>query len=78
MIWQDVVLFIGQWFFALALIPALRAKSKPPLATSIPTGSILLVFAGTYASLGLWSGAVAASVVGVLWLVLAVQKGREG
>ena len=74
MIWQDVVLAIGQTLFAIALIPALRSKQKPPKSTSALTGVTLLVFAVTFATLDLWWGAVTAAVCGGLWLILFCQR----
>ncbi len=74
MIWQDMVIGGGQWFFALALIPMLRSEAKPPLATSIPTGLALLVFAGTFLTLDLWHSALSSAVVGAMWLVIAGQR----
>ena len=54
MIWQDIVLMIGGFGFSLALIPAVRSKDKPPRSSCLMTGSILGIFAITYATLGLW------------------------
>ena len=73
MTWQDVVLAVGQVVFAAALIPMLRAKRKPPLKTSIPTGLFLIAFAVVYASLHLTFAMVMASIAGCLWLTLACQ-----
>jgi hypothetical protein len=72
--WQDYLLTIVQVFFCLTLIPMLLAKEKPPLLTSIPTGIALLVSAFTFFTLHLWLTAASQAVVGVQWLVLAVQR----
>ena len=74
MIWQDWVFGIGTIVFSLALIPAILGKEKPPLSTSLSTGSILFVFAVTQASLSLWFACVMSVVAGCLWITLTVQK----
>ncbi|RJQ32355.1 NUDIX hydrolase [Candidatus Parcubacteria bacterium] len=79
MSWQDVLLSIGQFVFAAALLPSVFGKDKPALFTSLTTGIVLGVFAFTYLTLQLWSASIFAAVVGVLWLILAFQKyfGKE-
>ena len=78
MIWQDAVIAVGQILFAVALVPALRSRQKPPRSTCVMTGVILLVFSVTFATLGLWWGSSTAAVCGVLWLVLLWQQGEKG
>lgn len=73
-IWQDVVLTLGSAVFVVALVPMVLSSDKPPLTTSLPTGLVLLAFAGTYASLGAVYGAATTAVSGLLWLTLAAQK----
>ncbi len=72
--WQDYVLTAGAWIFIIALIPAIRGKEKPPVSTSIITGSILVVYALVYATLGLWISVVSTSALSISWFALAVQK----
>ncbi|OGE78978.1 MAG: hypothetical protein A2751_00750 [Candidatus Doudnabacteria bacterium RIFCSPHIGHO2_01_FULL_46_14] len=74
MAWQDIVLSVGSWIFVIALIPAIRAKEKPPLATSLMTGVILVVYVFTYASLSLWLSVFSTGLVAAAWLVLAGQR----
>lgn len=74
MIWQDIVLMVGGFGFAVALVPALRAKEKPPKRTSGVTGGILLVFAITYGTLGLWLAFSATLITATAWLWLLAQK----
>jgi len=74
MLWQDWVFGLGAIIFAAALIPSILGKNKPSLATSIPTGTILVVYAFTQASLSLWFAAVTSVLAAVLWFTLAVQK----
>lgn len=72
--WQDIVLTLGSIVFLLALVPSIKSKDKPAVATSIMTGLVLFVFAATYTTLHLWFSAATTALTGVLWLVLAVQK----
>ena len=74
MSWQDIVLSAGSWIFVIALTPAIRAKEKPPLSTSLMTGTILVVFAVTYATLALWLSVVSTGLVAAAWFTLAIQK----
>lgn len=77
MTWQDAVIAVGQALFAAALVPALLGTQKPPRSTCALTGLTLLAFAAAYGSLDLWGSASAASVCGVLWLVLLWQQRRR-
>ena len=74
MVWQDIVFFIGQWIFVIALIPTLRAREKPQISTSLVTGTILAAFSITYFTLGLWLSTIASMSIAIAWLTLAVQK----
>jgi hypothetical protein len=74
--WQDIIITIGTFIFAIALIPTLRSKDKPPVSTSLTTGITLIVFALTFASLGLWFSCIMNLFTGSLWLTLALQKHR--
>ncbi|MBU6431112.1 MAG: hypothetical protein KGJ58_02055 [Patescibacteria group bacterium] len=74
MSWQDILLSIGQFVFAVALLPSVFGKDKPALSTSLTTGIVLMIFAFTYSTLKLWSGAAFAALVGAMWFVLVIQK----
>ena len=74
MIWQDLVLMLGGFGFSAALIPAVRAKEKPPLLTSCMTASILTSFALVYLTLGLWLAFIAGSITAGMWWTLFFQK----
>lgn len=75
--WQDLVFTVGQIIFVFALIPTIRGKSKPALSSSIITGSILLIFALTYLSLGLWFSTIASIATSASWWILAFQKYQQ-
>jgi hypothetical protein len=74
MLWQDIVLSIGSIVFIFALIPTVFSKDKPPLASSIPTGIVLFVFAMVYFSLHLLSTGITNLITSTLWFIIAFQK----
>lgn len=72
--WQDIILTCGQIIFIIALFPAIKHAHKPPFSTSILNTIVLVTFAFVYGTLSLWFAAVTTLVVGILWLILALQK----
>ena len=74
MSWQDIIIAVGQWIFLIALLPSIVSKNKPALSTSILTGTVLGVFAFTYATLGFWTSTISTILVSGAWITLAVQK----
>jgi len=72
--WQDVVLGIGSFIFAVALIPSVMSDHKPALWTSILSSVVLVAFVATYASLSLWYATFSTSLTALLWGILALQK----
>lgn len=74
MSWQDLVFGAGQMLFGFALLPALLSPSKPPLLTSLLTGAVLLIFAGTFATMAFWWSAANSFACGLLWITLAMQR----
>lgn len=72
--WQDFVFTGGSVLFFFSLLPSVFGREKPPLLTSLPTGILLLLFAATYASLGLAISAVMTVPTAILWLVIALQR----
>lgn len=77
MAWQDIVLSVGSWIFIIALIPSLISKDKPPTATSVLTGAVLLVYTFVYFSLHLWLSMASTGILALAWLALGVQKFLE-
>ena len=75
--WQDIVLSIGQYIFALALLPSIFGNDKPALLTCLLTGAILGTFGIVYATLGLWSSVISAVVLTFAWIILAYQQYRR-
>ena len=77
MIWQDWVITIGQYFFAITLLPTLFSRSLPPIKTSFPTSLILYSFAFTFSTLGLFHSTLSSLVVATVWLAIAIKKFKE-
>lgn len=77
MIWQDIVIFIGNIGFAIALVPSIFSASKPSLSTSCMTSIILTMFGATFATLGMIFSSIMSFVNGFLWMVLYFQQLRK-
>ena len=74
MTWQDIVLAVGSWIFIFALFPSLFSKDKPPVSTSVLTGSVLLIYTVVYFTLHLWLSVASTGLLAVAWLALGAQK----
>lgn len=71
--WQDTALMAGGLVLLVALIPSVLATSKPALATSLLTTSVLALMGLVHLSLGLRRAAVIHVVTAATWAVLAMQ-----
>jgi uncharacterized protein HemY len=58
----------------MGLVPSVLGTDKPALWTSIVTGTVLIVFTATYASLSLWYATFTTALAAALWVILALQK----
>lgn len=74
----DAIFTAGSLLFIAALVPTLLADEKPPASTGLLTGSVLLAFSVTYATLGFWFSCATSGLLGALWLVVAAQARRIG
>jgi hypothetical protein len=74
LLWQDVVITVGQVLLFLALLPSIFSPNKPDKKTSLLTGAILAVFAFTFWTLGLYYGSLTSALVSLAWFVLFAQK----
>jgi hypothetical protein len=76
MIWQDVAIMGAQWIFVWALVPALQARSKPPLITSLFTsiGLVLMGVAFITPPLTLYLSSVACFAAATCWFLLFKQR----
>ncbi len=77
MIWQDWVISIGQIVLAIALIPTIRSKDKPPLSTGITTAIAIGTISLTFLTLGLWFSAATAGLASSGWFFISYQKYRQ-
>ena len=75
--WQDVIMMIGSFIFAIALWPSVKGKDKPALSSSLITGTVLLIFSICYATLGLWLAFSTNFLTVIMWYILAFQKFRR-
>lgn len=77
MAWQDIILTVGSWIFAIVLVPSIRSKTdKPALSSSLLTATLCTVYIFVYISLRFWTTSVSMSVLAAAWWVLAYQKWR--
>ena len=75
--WQDLVFFLGSWIFVVSMVPTIRGSQKPALATSLSTAIVLLIFAYTQVTLGLWLTAIATLATFIVWATLAFQRWKQ-
>lgn len=72
--WQDIVIATCQIFFVVALMPSVFSDDKPALSTAIMHTILITIITFALFSLELWFTASTAAAVGVVWVILAVQK----
>ena len=75
--WQDIVLMVGGFIFAPSLLFSIFGKEKPPIKTSLPTGTVLVAFAVVYVTLGLPLASIATSLTALCWFILAYQVSKS-
>ena len=74
MIWQDVVIMVACFGFALALIPSISGKQKPERSSYLPAIVLLTAIAVSFATLGLWLSVFAEITAIVAWGILRRSK----
>jgi hypothetical protein len=72
--WQDKVIAGCQLLFFFAMLPSIRSKDKPALATSLMNCILVSVIVFCFVTLGLWFSVATALPAAGCWLVLAIQK----
>lgn len=72
----DFIFTAGSLVFIAALLPSVFGPNKPALASSLLTGTVLLVFAVTYLTISLPFSAATTAITSSLWFVLAIQARR--
>ncbi len=77
MVWQDILFMIGGFIFAPSLVFMIRAKDKPPLATSIPTAVVLTCYLIAYSSMNFWLAFISTALTALCWWVLVLQRRKQ-
>lgn len=72
--WQDVVIMVSCFGFAVALIPSIAGKSKPARSSCLLTAVLLTAIAVCFATLGLWLSFWAEVTSIGAWLILLFQR----
>lgn len=72
--WQDFVLAVSLLAFNVALLPSVKGKQKPRLATSVMTAAFLIPEIIVFASLSLWYSLTMTTLNFGLWATLAIQR----
>ncbi len=75
--WQDWVIAICQWGFALALLPTVFGTEKPEVSTALVTAVLAGVVAATFATIPLIWAAVATGSTSVIWFIITAQSWRR-
>jgi len=71
--WQDIVISVAQIGFVIALLPSIRSKEKPAIATSIMNVILVCTIAMSLLTLRLWFSSFTAFLIAAAWAVLAIQ-----
>jgi len=75
--WQDIAIAVGQFVLGTALIPSVVSSFKPNKKTCLISLVVVIVFAFTFASLGM-PLSVASSIMNVvLWGILLKQVNAQ-
>ncbi|MFW6283209.1 MAG: hypothetical protein ACOC1P_04125 [Minisyncoccales bacterium] len=74
MIWQDLVISIGEWIFIVSLMFSIFSKNKPSIYTSLTTGIVLTFFGISFFTLNLYMAGVSSLGCAICWYILFVQK----
>ena len=74
MIWQDVVISIACFGFAVALVPSIRGKQKPERSSCLTTIVLLTAIAVCFATIDLWVSFWSEITAIIAWGILLFQK----
>ena len=74
MVWQDIVMTVGQFVFAISLWPTIKAVEKPAWKTCISSAVVLSVYVPTLFTLGLYVSVSATILVALGWWILFFQS----
>ena len=79
MVWQDILIFILQGFMGYALVPQIyynfkKRKTTLTYQTLILTTIPLFAIAFVFLSLKLYLATAISIIMGILWMILLIQK----
>jgi CHASE2 domain-containing sensor protein len=74
MVWQDIVIMISCFGFALALIPTIKSPQKPTRSSCLLTFILLGLCAISFVTLGLWLSFASELTSMAAWAILYFQK----
>ena len=74
MIWQDVVIMVACFGFAIALIPSIVGRQKPERSSCLLTAVLLTAIAVAFATLELWLSFAAEVTAIIAWGILLFQR----
>lgn len=75
MLWQDFIFLAGSMLSIVFLAPTLRdTEARVPLATSMPSMGIGLIYGITFSTLGMTFSAVGAFAAGMMWSLIALCR----
>jgi hypothetical protein len=75
--WQDWVIAICQWGFALALLPTVFGDEKPEVLTALVTAVLAAAVAVTFATIPLMWAGMATGSTSVIWFIITAQSWRR-
>ena len=78
MIWQDIVIMLSCFGFALALIPSIKGQQKPARSSCVITILLLTAIAVCFATLRLWLSFVSELTSITAWGILLFQRRGYG
>ena len=74
MIWQDIVIMVACFGFAIALVPSIKGKQKPAKSTCAITIALLTAISVSFATLGLWLSFASEITAIMAWGILLFQR----
>ena len=72
--WQDIVIMVAGFGFAIALISSIKGKQKPARSTCALTVVLLTAIAVCFATMGLWLSFVSEVTSIIAWGILLFQR----
>lgn len=74
MMWQDILVGVGEWIFIISLLFSIFSKDKPSIYTSLTTGLVLTAFSISFFTLNLYISAISSFGCAICWYILFIQK----